>query len=81
MKIIIYMLIAERRGPGGHGEPGQPYLVLHENGNGYTSTGQPSPAFATAELAETFKADNDVYSDYVVTPVSLEGVQLPGGVL
>ena len=69
---IIYMLVKLVHGPHGHGEPGSPYLAIHEDGNGY-SIGNPSPVFVNLEDAEKFKKENDKYNSFEIMRIPIIG--------
>jgi len=66
----IFLIVREVRGPHGHGEPGEPYLSLHTDGEWF-DLGEPSPALDSERKAENFRTSFDKYNSYKVKEIKL----------
>ena len=62
----VFALTRIVKGPAGHGEPGQEYIALGDDGNGYV-LGDPYPVYATREAAEKRLADFGEYTNFEIT--------------
>lgn len=67
----VYALTRIVRGPHGHGEPGQEYIALGDDGNGYV-LGDPYCVYSTKEAAEKRLADFGEYTDFEVTELVVD---------